>query len=184
MFKRIFLIVLLVIVIFPVFSLENKPKPVSFELGFQLVSGIPETDYIKWGFGDNYQNAKKTAWLYFLRCGIYCDLLFNINKNISLGPEFGLYYFSARVEDEFYLFFDIPVNVIFRININNFFLASYGGLYLMNWDLREWMRLYNIGGRIGFLLPKRNLRLYLDGAYILGDYHMIRVALGLSVQLR
>lgn len=184
MLKSIILIICLIVIICSnLFANESESKPVSFNLGFQAAFGIPEDNYLKWGLGNNYEEHKNTAWLNFIRAGIYTDLLFNFNKHYSLGPEVGIYLFAIDTCSEFRLFFDIPINIIFRISYKRFFLAPYGGLYLMNWDFKEWIQLYDAGGKIGFYIPKRYLRLYADAAYVFGEYNMLRIALGFNVQL-
>ncbi len=183
MIKNKILILYLIIICTNLYANETDNKPISINLGFQLASGFPENDYLKWVFGDNYKKYKNTGWLAFIRGGVYTDLLINFNKYYSLGPEIGLYFFTLNVDYHNYIFFDIPINIIFRIQINRFFLAPYGGLYFMNWDFEDWIRMYNVGGKIGFHIPNRYLRLYTDIGYIFGEYHMIRVALGFNVQL-
>ncbi len=153
--KTIFLIIVLLFVsLFSYAQNENSEENAKEIISFDLLFGI------------RYNNILETREFVLtdMRAGGSLDLIFNINNNIGIGADVGLY---VMYDIDFsMILYDVPINGLVKLSLGNIFaLEAYGGLYFTGFKLDEFYTemLYSVGSRL--VLSK----FYVEGNYIFAD---------------
>jgi hypothetical protein len=153
--KAIFLIIVLLFISLYTFGDNEEPEEDGKKLiSFDLLVGVRYNNII---------DAEEFL-LTDMRAGGSLDLIFNINNNIGIGADVGLY--AMYDIDNFMILYDLPINALVKLSMGKVFaLEAYGGLYFTGFKLDEFYTemLYSIGGRL--VLSK----FYVEGNYIFTD---------------